>query len=151
MRSLCVRPFALVVAALAGTLLFAGPAPAKPKVEASPFAPEVKELHEIKLLLEKADHDYKGHRAEAVKQLAEAIHTLHPGHKHATGAAVKGAGKAVKAVEPQPLSDAQLKESIKTLRAVHKQLSSVGSLPAETAAGHVHNAIKELETALKVK
>jgi hypothetical protein len=135
--------FVCVAAALAGVFAFAGTAPAA-KATASPFAAQVKELHDIKVLLELADHDYKGHRAEAVKQLTEAIHALHPGHKHhAKG--VKGGG------EPQALSDAQLKESIKTLNAVLAQLSTAGGAPATKAAVHVTNAIKQLEIALTIK
>ncbi len=150
MRPLSVRHCAFVAAALAGALLFAGPAPAKAKAKAaaSPYAAEVKELHEIKVLLERADRDYKGHRAEAVKQIGEAIHALHPGHKHHAG---KG-GKGVKGGgEAQPVSDAQLRESVKALRAVHEQLVATGGAPAVKAAEHVHKASKDLEIALKVK
>ncbi len=149
MRPSSVRPFAAVVAALAGALLLVGPARAK--AVATPFEPQVKELHEIKLLLERADHDYKGHRAEAVKQLGEAIHTLHPGHhaNHKAGTGVKAAAKGKR--EPQALSDAQLRESVKALHAVHKQLEAAGGEPAAKGAAHVHKAIKELEIALKIK
>lgn len=145
MRALCVHHLALLTAVLAGALVFVAPASAKAKkATSSPFAAEVKELHDIKVLLELADRDYKGHRAEAVKQLTEAIHALHPGHKH-KGKGVKG-GK-----EPQRLSDAQLKESIKTLNDVLAQLTAAGGAPATKAAVHVTNAIKDLEVALTIK
>src|SRR5262245_49808902 len=57
---------------------------------ASPFAAQVAALHTARDLLVNADHDYKGHRAEAVKLVTAAIHALHP--HHAKGAAAKGTG-----------------------------------------------------------
>jgi hypothetical protein len=140
-----MRHFAFVIAALVGALVFAGSASAAGKKTASPFAAQVIELHEIKLLLERADHDYKGHRAAAVKQLTEAIHALEAGHKHHEGKAVKG-GR-----EPQKLSDVQLLESIKALNVVLAQLSTATGAPATKGAVHVTNAIKDLEIALKIK
>jgi len=135
---------ALVAAVLVASLLVAGPARAAGKKAPSPYAAEVKELHEIKLLLERADHDYKGHRAEAVKQITAAIHALHGGHKH-HGPGVKGGG------EPQALSDAQLRESIKALSVVLAQLGNAPGAPAAKGAVHVANAIKQLEIALTIK
>ena len=145
MRPLFVLRCALAIAALIAILALAGPAPAAGKNAASPFAAQVKELHDVKVILEQADHDYKGHRAEAVKQITAAIHALHPGHKHHHGKKGKGGG------EPQALSDAQLKESIKVLNAVLVQLSGAPGGPATKAAVHVTNAIKELEIALKIR
>jgi hypothetical protein len=133
-----------VIVALAAGLLLAAPASAGKKKSPSPYAAEVKELHEIKVLLERADRDYKGHRAEAVKQLGAAIHALHAGHGH-HGKGVKGGG------EPQALSDAQLRESVKALNVVFAQLSNSPGEPAAKAAIHVANAIKQLEVALTIK
>src|SRR5262249_44315284 len=51
--------------------------------------PVVLELRATKQLLERADHDYKGHRARAVHEINAAIHSLdghHPVHHlHPTG------------------------------------------------------------------
>ncbi len=145
MYRLCVSRFAVALAALAGTLLLAGTAAAAGKKTESPFLAQVKELHEIKLLLERADRDYKGHRAEAVEQITHAIRALEAGHKHHHGKKVKGGG------EPQALSDAQLRESIKTLNAVLAQLSTASGPAATKGAVHVTSAIKELEIALKIR
>jgi hypothetical protein len=132
---------------LLGLLLVGGAGAKNPeaaKTAPSPFAAEVGELHKVKALLEKADHDYKGHRAAAVKELTAAIHDLAAGahqHPHANP------GKGNK--ETQALSDAQLKEAVEQLRTVHKQLSAAGA-PA-TAAAAVERAIKELHRALEIR
>jgi hypothetical protein len=136
---------AVITAALGASLLLAGSAPAAPKKAPSPFAAQIKELHEVKVLLERADRDYKGHRAAAVKQITAAIHALRPAHKHHHSKGVKGGG------EPQALSDAQLQDSIKALKAVAAQLGGVPGAPATSAAAHVANAVKELEVALTIK
>ncbi len=141
-----MRRFAFVTVALVGALVLAGSASAAAKKTASPFAAQVKELHDVKVLLELADHDYKGHRAAAVKHLTEAIHALEAGHKHHQGGKVAKGSR-----EPQRLSDAQLRESLKVLNAVLVQLSGAPGAPAAKGAIHVTNAIKELEIALKIK
>jgi hypothetical protein len=124
----------------------AGAAPVKPtkKAAVSPFETQIVELHKIKVLLERADRDYKGHRAAAVKAIGAAIHTLHPGkhHKHPK---VKGGN------ETQALSDAQLREAVKGLTEVEKQLASVRGEVAAKAAVEVAKAIKQLEIALEVR
>jgi hypothetical protein len=119
--------------------------PFKPKVKAEPFAEQIAELHRAKLLLEKADRDYKGHRAEAVKEIGKAIHTLHPGKAH------KHVGKVEGGNEPQSLSDAQLREAVKKLKVVEKQLTHSNAEAAAKANVFVAKAIKELEIALEIK
>src|SRR5438552_3361668 len=54
------------------------------------FSKEVAELRATKALLERADHDYKGHRAAAVKEITVAIHALEPSHPSAEAKAAKG-------------------------------------------------------------
>jgi hypothetical protein len=105
----------------------------------------VAELHGIKLMLEHADHDYKGHRAAAVKDLGEAIHELHPQHKAHTGGTQKTGTHAKGSHEPQKLSDAQLRQAISKLEGIE------GHLGKHKAAHHVAHAIAELKTALTVK
>jgi hypothetical protein len=141
-----MRPLSLLCFAVIVPLALAGAAPAAGKKAATPFAPEVKELHDVKGLLERADHDYKGHRAAAVKEITAAIHALHPGHKHH-----HHGKKGKKGGESQALSDAQLRESIKVLNGVLAQLSRAPGEPALKAAAHVTNAVKDLELALKVR
>jgi hypothetical protein len=131
--------------AVVAVLAMSGAVSAAVKKTESPYAAQVRELHEIKVLLETANHDYKGHRAEAVKHITHAIHALEAGHQHHPGPRVKGSG------EPQQLSDAQLRESVKALHSVHTQLSTAATAPATKGADHVHHAIKQLETALKIK
>ncbi len=138
--------FAVPTAAIVAAFLIAGPAFAKAKPP-SPYAAQIKELRQIRALLQKADRDYKGHRAAAVKEITAAVHALHPSHKAHKGKGVKGA----KGGEPQALSDAQLKDSIKALNAVLAQLNTAPNAPATKAAAHVTNAIKELEVALTIK
>jgi hypothetical protein len=135
-----------ILAAVVGCLALAGPAAAKGKEAASPFAAQIKELHQVKVLLEKADRDYDGHRAEAVKDITAAIHALEMGHKHHHhGKGAHGGG------EKQRLSDAQLRESIKVLNAVLTQLKGESGEPAAKASADIVKAIKQLEIALTIK
>lgn len=106
------------------------------------FDPIVAELHAIKVLLERADHDYKGHRAAAVQQITEAIESL-PHHHH------KGAKPPKSGGEPQTLSDAQLRDAIKALGVVESQIA--GHPRAAKAVGHINRAVKDLEVALTIK
>jgi hypothetical protein len=107
-------------------------------------APVVGELRQIKLLLERADRDYKGHRAAAVKEITAAMHALAP-HQKKHGKHLPGGG------EPQALSDAQLREAIAQLGKVATQLSGrPGKRPAK-AVGHIGAAVQELQVALTIK
>ncbi len=112
--------------------------PAKhPRAEAA-----VKQLHEIKVLLESADHDYKGHRVAAIRDINAAIRDL-GGHGKGTG----GGGNR----EPQKLSDDQLKTAVADLAAIEKKLAASTHPQAATAAAAVASAIKELEAALMIR
>lgn len=96
------------------------------------------ELHGVRSLLERADHDYKGHRVKAIHHITQAIQHLHGGkdpHHDGRGG------------EPQKLSDEQLKQAVQQLQVVEKHLAR--SHPH--AQQEVSNAIKELHTALKIK
>ena len=46
------------------------------------FSTQVAELNTTIKLLQAADHDYKGHRAQAVHDIHKAIHALHPTAKN---------------------------------------------------------------------
>jgi hypothetical protein len=133
---------------------------------ASPFAAQVAALHQARELLVNADHDYKGHRAEAVKLVTAAIHELHPHHAkgaHAKGGAGKGAAKAHAGAKqgagkgtgntmPQEVSDGHLKQAMSQIAAVQTQLAGAGGQgPAAAAATALGKAVQELQTALSIK
>ncbi len=123
----------------------------------------VMELHHIKGELEKADHDYSGHRAAAVKDITAAIHALAPHHnKPSTTAKVPHPVKpaaahlnhtkpgTAKNKLPQATSDAMLNAAAMQLQAVKTQLTGKGA-EATLATAEISKALAELDTALKIK
>ncbi len=80
-----------------------------------------------------ADHDYKGHRAKAMKQVELAVQEL--------GGKISGHGKVR---EPQAASDAQLRSAEGLLQQASGGLSG-------KALKHVKDALKEINDALAVK
>ncbi len=120
-------------------------------VGVSPYGTQIKELHQINALLERADHDYKGHRAAAVKEITKAIHALEAnGGQHKKTGVHPHTGKQH---EAQALSDAQLRTAIQGLVAVSQQLQSAGAKHprAGKAALDVQLAVKQLNMALAIK
>lgn len=121
-------------------------------------AAEVEELHKAKGLLERADHDYDGHREKAIEDINKAIRTLHHGEKGEKGE--KG-GKSEKhepkkgegGKEAQKKSDEQLREAVKILEEVEKHLhekhAKGGGEHHGKAAEDVKKAIVQLDDALK--
>jgi hypothetical protein len=83
--------------------------------------------------LERADHDYKGHRAAAMKQIQAAGKLL--------GVSVWGEGKGH---EKQFVSDAQLRTAQSLLEQAKPGLSG-------KALKHVENALQQLSIALAIK
>ena len=83
--------------------------------------------------LAQANHDYKGHRVHAMKQIQLAVKEL--------GGAISGHGKGR---EPQGTSDAQLKAAQGLLQEASAGLTG-------KALKHVNNAIKQITDALAVK
>ena len=79
-----------------------------------------------------ADHDYKGHRVKAMKQIEAAVKEL--------GGKISGKGRGH---EPQGTSDAQL-------RAARVLLQQTTGLSGK-ALKHVDNAIAQINTALAIK
>lgn len=159
-----LAPRTTLLAAASVALVLAGGARAfVPIVPQIPHGPKgtapgiVLELHATKALLEKADHDYEGHRAAAVHHITQAIHELsgaHHGGTHAAGAPHHAGGKhphpgkgGQKGHEPQAVSDAQLRVALQQLAAIHAQLG--GAHPK--ASGNIQAAIVELNVALKIK
>jgi hypothetical protein len=104
-----------------------------------------KELHRVRLLLERADHDYDGHRAAAVGHLGKAIGSLWPRNPFKD----KDNGGNF---EPQKLSDAQLGEAIQLLANDALLITEIQDAKVKDPAyEHVGNAIRELEIALMVR
>jgi hypothetical protein len=154
----------LLVLALGLGVLVASAGQARPKQQkASPFAQQIKALHQINQTLHQADHDYKGHRVAAMKHIHHAVVALRgtAGAKKA-GQGGKGGGKAAQAGKgggkagkggglPQAESDALLQQALKQVNALQSQLASVNHPRATAAAAALKTAAHELQTALKVK
>ena len=120
----------------------------------------VTQLHAAHALLVQADHDYDGHRAKAAHEVTKAIHEL-TGHHNAGAGGQAGAknqqaaGQAgaknqqaggAKQKMPQAQSDAMLQKAAQMLSA------TVAKMPAgHKSTAHIHTAITELGTALKIK
>ena len=102
-------------------------------------------LGDIKHTLEKADHDYGGHRAAAVHSVKTAEHQLHLALKHA-GAKVLPKGKKDfgSTHPPQILSNKELAASIPVLKNTHKLLQHAD----HDYGGHRAKAVTELGTAI---
>jgi hypothetical protein len=128
------------------------------------------ELKEVGQLLVKANHDYQGHRAEALKQVKMAAHALHPHHHNkANGNSGTGTsnslrtaprksnlqqvqGKQNAQAEPQTVSDSQLKQAHDKLTGIAGQMGGQSGNARHTKAlQHIQAAIKELETALAIR
>jgi hypothetical protein len=115
------------------------------QAQPGPFVgPLVQQLHQVRILLEHADHDYQGHRAAAVKEISGAIGVLDPRNRFKD----KDTGGNN---ELQALSDEQLREAIGVLANDAAILSAISHPKAAKAFGHVGNAIRDLEVALSVK
>jgi hypothetical protein len=82
--------------------------------------------------LSQADHDYKGHRAAAMKQVQRAVAEL--------GGRISGHGRVR---EPQATSDAQLRDAAALLQQAAAGLSG-------RALAHVNAAINQINTALAI-
>ena len=114
----------MVVAALVllfGLRLLAAPVPPGPL------------LVQAYTTLEQADHDYKGHRVAAMKQIEAAAKLL--------GVDVRGDGKGH---EPQGVSDTQLRTAQGLLEQARAELTGV-------PLRHVNQAIAQISTALTIK
>ena len=114
-------------------------------------------LQAVKMTLEKADHDYGGHRAAAVHDIGVAEHQLrlaargHAGHKKSTGATapvrgVAGIGGFARGAHPerQVLSDQQLAQAVPQLAGTVAYLQG---LPIDPG-GHKAKAIRDLNAAV---
>jgi hypothetical protein len=158
-----------VLAAL--SLLFAAGASAaqrpKGKARTEPQATSNQQLRQAigvlrsaKLTLEKADHDYGGHRAAAVRDIKAATRqlrlALEHGHKRGTAPAGRGTGsvqsQGPRQREPQVLSDQQLAQAIPVLKQTISFLQNANHDYGGHRARAVHDlraAVRQLEVALK--
>jgi len=111
----------------------------------NPFVQHVEALHQVRVLLARADHDYKGHRVKAMHHIRTAMHTLQPHHRHPHPPLPKGGN------EPQAISDAQLRQAIQQLNVIGTQLNGVSRPAAAKAVGSIRSAITELNVALTIR
>ncbi len=112
------------------------------------LAEALRNLQSIKVTLERADHDYGGHRAAAVRDIGAAEKQLrqvmHHGVKNgAHPVSQVPRGNAI-IVEPQALSDAQLAAMIPALNGTIGVLSNAN----HDYGGHRTKAINDLKTAI---
>jgi hypothetical protein len=111
------------------------------------LAEAIQTLRVARVTLEAADHDYGGHRADAVKDISGAIHQLRKAldHVHKGKAVPKGEKKKVPAgKEPQAISDAQLAMTIPTL----VQVANLLKMSNNDYGGHRAQAVTDLEAAV---
>ncbi len=81
MKNILTRRTALFTAAVAVPVLFqnASAAESKPKAKGKegPLHRAIHELHDAKAYLEKANHDFGGNKAQAIKDVDAALKALH--------------------------------------------------------------------------
>jgi len=114
------------------------------------LAESIQTLRVARVTLENADHDYGGHRADAVKDITGAIHQLRKALEfaHKEKGAPKGEKKKDKTTapkEPQAVSDAQLAATIPTL----VQTASLLKMADHDYGGHRAQAVTDLEAAVR--
>jgi hypothetical protein len=129
--AMCVAGAAMGI----GATVHAG-IPAAIPVNAPNYGREADVLKEAYATLEKADHDYKGHRVAAMHHIATACDLL--------GQPIKGDGRGH---QPQPVSDAELKDAQHKVEMVRHYIG--GTQPA--IASQLDEAIKQIGIALTVK
>jgi hypothetical protein len=111
----------------------ATPQPVSPSVIAS----EVQQLRQAYLILAKCDHDYQGHRVLAMHAVEKACALL--------GTDITGDSKNV---QPQPTSDAELKQSQQIIQTVQTLATSNGQ---KKVANHLARAVNDINVALSLK
>jgi len=94
-------------------------------------------LQNAYLILATGDHDYKGHRVRAMHQIEAAAKLL--------GVTLSGDAKDK---QPQPLSDAKLREAQGLLQNV---LGAAEVKNQERVTKHITNAINQINTALSIR
>jgi hypothetical protein len=112
------------------------------------LAESIHQLRVARLTLEAADHDYGGHRADAVKdisaavkQLRLALEAVHKGKIIPKGDKKKDKGGG----EPQAISDMQLAKTIPAL----EQTATLLKMANHDYGGHRAQAVTDLEAAVR--
>ncbi len=123
--------------------------------------PMVSSLHSVVGRLHQADHDYDGHRVQAIHQLEQAVHTLNGGTNghHATGVNAgigkgTGTGKGGTSRLSQAESDAHLRQAHQELMQLESWMSNGGGTMTahhQQAHGHIQQALQHLNTALATR
>ncbi len=112
------------------------------------LADSIHSLRVARLTLEAADHDYGGHRADAVKDIGAAIKEMKLALEavHKGKLIPKGDRKKEKAGnEPQAVSDAQLAATVPTL----EQTALLLKMASTDFGGHRAQAVADLESAVR--
>lgn len=118
---------------VSGAVLYTpGPSP----VNSPNYSREVSILREAYDTLEKADHDYKGHRRRAMDHIERACSLL--------GSPIRGDGRGH---QTQKVSDAELREAQHKVEAVRQHIG--GTQPQ--IAPQLDAAAKEISIALTIK
>jgi hypothetical protein len=100
-------------------------------------ASEYNQLRQAYLTLAMADHDYKGHRVRAMHAVEAACDIL--------GYNIRDEGKGK---QPQPTSDAEMKQAQQIIQTVQTQASSNNQTHV---ANHLARAVNEINLALSIK
>ena len=98
---------------------------------------QVQQLQAAYRTLEVADHDYKGHRKAAMREIERACKVL--------GVTPRGDGAGK---EPQGASDAQLRQAQSMLQSAR---TSAAAQHLAQVVGHIDGAIREISLALQIK
>jgi hypothetical protein len=112
-------------------------------------------LNEALKALGETDREYDGHREKAITHIGAAIRHLELANakgrsNEAVAKAFAGKSPAKSATTPQAASDASLRKALKTLFAVHHQLTDHAATGGRIRAdAEVRIAIQELSLALK--
>jgi hypothetical protein len=141
-----IAVFAVLALLTPVAAILAQPKPKAPtKLSNEQLVASIHKLRNVKHTLEKADHDYGGHRAAAVTAIKVATHELYLALEHAN---VKNLPKTPKdfdsAFPVQVISNKELAESIPALKQTHKLLQQ-GDFDY---GGHRAKAVTDLGTAV---
>ncbi len=120
-------------------------------------------LKEAFILMAMANHDYQGHRAKAMRQVEAAVRILDASimHHGTNGQKVVAHQQDIEAArtaflakhqgavhEPQALSDLQMRHALQRL--VNVEVAVAKLKQKDGVLGHLKNAIREINIALKV-
>jgi hypothetical protein len=141
------RTIFLALASVVACSVLAGNASAQKgtKKAAGPNDAIIADLRAAIATLKQADHDYKGHRVNAIHEIHKAVKALVPG-KHPRPKIPEGSGNL-----PQDVSDGLLTKARDSLKTIQTQLNTAGPGNRAAAIAAIQNAISELDTALKIK